>query len=200
MDSEKIKSEWHLFSNSTGQLAGQLTAQLPLPATRLAAFFAAKLVAPVDAVDVSVASERFVDTSTTKLAVEVRCSASAFFLVLAASAVRCSVTSVHFGDASTLAAKKLFVRAKASTGHLILSVGAIRSAIAFPRVGNAATFETGKLIFGASGRKRSTLGFVLAILAVYQGVAHLERYEKIWQDITRCHNDAYVTTRYDMIG
>ena len=140
---------------------------------------ATKLVAPVDTVDVTVAAEGFVDAATTKLALEVGCSASASSLVLAEPAVSSSVASVHFGDASALPTKKLFVGAKASTCHLILSVAAIRSAVAFPRGGNTATLETGKLILD-TGRKGSALSFVLTILAVDQRVAHLARYDKIW--------------------
>ena len=121
---------------------------------------------------------RFVHAPTTKLALEVGCSASASSLVLAVPAVSSSVTSVHFGDASAFAAKKLFVGAKASTRHLILSVAAIRSAIAFPRGRNTATFETGKLILD-TGRKGSALRLVLTSLAVDQRVTHLARYEKI---------------------
>ena len=179
------RGNWHLLGNSAGQLAGQLTAQLPLAAARLAASLATKLVAPVDTVDVTVAAEGFVDAATTKLALEVGCSASASSLVLAVPAVSSSVASVHFGDTSALPAEKLFVGAKAGTLHLVLSVAAIRSAVAFPRGGNTATFETGKLILD-TGRKGSALRLVLTILAVDQRVAHLARYDKIWQDSTSC--------------
>ena len=178
-----MHGNWHLLGNSTGQLACQLAAQLPLAAARLAASLATKLVAPVDAVDVPVTAESCVDAATTKLALEVGCSASASSLVLAEPAVSSSVASVHFGDASALPAKKLFAGAKAGTLQLVLSVAAIRSAVAFPRGGNTATFETGKLILDTGG-KGSALGLILTILAVDQRVTHLTRYEKLWQDIT----------------
>ena len=156
---------WHLLSNSACQLVCQFAAQFPLAASRLGASLATKLVAPVGTVEVAVASEHFIHTPTTKLALEVSGSASASFLVLATAAVRSSVTGAHFGDASAFPAKKLIVGAKASTSHLILSVTAIQSAVAFPGGWNTATFETGKLILGASW-KGSALSLILTILAV----------------------------------